>query len=250
VHEIQEAPTDVLPKQTTSTTREKTKRRKGRRMRQIHYWVAYHIGTPLAYTLFRLLGLMLRHRQAGHIEEIRRQLDQGQRYVAAFYHGDSVLMAWEMLRSDAFGQVHIMVSRSRDGDVMARFLKWLGACVVRGSSSKGGSQALLEITRRMSRHGCTGLAVDGPRGPRHHVKEGALLVAKRTGMPILPLVGGADRKWTAKSWDRMEFPRPFSQTAVYYGEPLQVPPHANAQQIEDLRQELSRRLQALKEQAG
>lgn len=215
--------------------------------RRVLDWVTLQIGIPLAYGLFRAIGWTLRHGREGDDERFHSALDEGKRFVFAFWHGDSFLMAHEMRHGFRYGRFHIMASQSRDGALMARFLRIVGVYAIRGSSSRGGGRALLGMIRGMGARDFAALAVDAPRGPRHRVnRDGILLLAHRTGLPIVPLAARAERKWTFNSWDRMEIPKPFSRTAIHYGEPLDVPETAGPEDFAALRAELERRLHALK----
>lgn len=210
------------------------------------HWLLVHLGAPILYGAFRLLCLTLRYRRVGSIPDVLARLNAGGRCVGAFFHGDALLMADEMRRRSGFGDFVIMVSKSRDGDILARFLRLAGARVSRGSSSRGGARALLDMCRALGPRDFAGLAVDGPRGPRHAVKEGALLLAGRTGRWVQPVAAIPDKKWTARSWDRMEIPIPFSRVTFVYGEPLEVPKDAGRERIEALRLRLEEQLKEMK----
>src|SRR5882672_4430331 len=97
-----------------------------------------------------------------------------------------------------------MTSRSFDGEYIARFLQRFGFGAVRGSSSRGGPRALIEMTRLVRKGIQVGFTVDGPRGPCHVAQPGAVLLAKKTGQPILPFHVTAAWRWRPASWDRMQ----------------------------------------------
>ena len=115
-----------------------------------------------------------------------------------------------------------MASRSKDGEVIARWLEANGYRVVRGSSSRGGGQALREMVRAVRAGGHAALTVDGPRGPARVVQPGILQLARLTGGWILPITSSSARPRFLKSWDRYLLPRPFSRNVVVYGEPFPV----------------------------
>jgi hypothetical protein len=219
--------------------------------KRIKQWLTLRIGLPLGYALFRLIRLTWRHRRIEQAEPFILGPGGPKLCAVAFFHGDLLYIAHEMCwhRPRLRGNVYLMASRSRDGEIIARLVEWIGGKTVRGSSSRGGGQALLEMVNSLGPHDYAAIAVDGPRGPRHEAKEGILLLAKRTGLPVVPMAGGAARKWIARSWDRLEIPRPFSRTTMLFGQPLHVPAGANAQTVAALREELERRLRALKEEA-
>ena len=190
--------------------------------------ILLRVGIPLAYALTRALGLTLRRRHAGCHADFPRRVGLGERFVFAFWHGDSCLITLEGIDLMArHGDIHLMVSPSRDGELMARFVTLAGARVVRGSSSRRSGQALLEMVKLMGDRDFGALAVDAPRGPRHVAKSGVLLLARRRGLAVQPVAARAPRKWVVGSWDGMEFPHPFSSPTILYGEPLHVPADAD-----------------------
>jgi lysophospholipid acyltransferase (LPLAT)-like uncharacterized protein len=140
-------------------------------------------------------------------------------------------------------RIVIMTSQSFDGEYIARFIQRLGYGAVRGSSTRGGVGALVELTR-LVRQGCpAGFSIDGPRGPRHVAKMGAVLLAKKTGQPVLPFGVNAERFWPLKSWDRMQIPRPFSRVRVRFAPPIEVPADADEETLNARRDELQRALE-------
>ena len=106
---------------------------------------------------------------------------------------------------------YIMISQSRDGERIARVVERLGWKVVRGSSSRGGARALLEMVRALRTPTLAGHLIDGPRGPRHEVKPGIVTLAQRSRAVLLPATYYTSWKWTAPSWDRMQIPLPFAR---------------------------------------
>jgi lysophospholipid acyltransferase (LPLAT)-like uncharacterized protein len=119
--------------------------------------------------------------------------------------------------------ISIMISRSRDGELISRIAHVLGWCPVRGSSSKGGSQALRKIKKLIQKGYKVGHIVDGPRGPHGMVKPGLLLIAQATGMPIIPVIVSAEKKWVFKSWDRFMVPKPFSRVIIRFCNEICIP---------------------------
>lgn len=138
-----------------------------------------------------------------------------------------------------------IVSASRDGGILARVLRHFGVQPVRGSSSRRGPQALLELTT-WAEHGYDlAITPDGPRGPRYVVQPGVIALAQLTGRPIVPAAYRLHWKVTLKSWDRFQIPLPFGRVEVSIGEPFMVPRQATDEEREQARLELERRLRAL-----
>lgn len=121
----------------------------------------------------------------------------------------------------------IITSKSFDGEYIARFIRRFGYGSIRGSSSRGGSRALVEMIRKMRNGLPMGFSIDGPRGPRYKVKPGPLLLAKKTGNPIMPFILEPKRCWTIKSWDKMQIPLPFTRVRVIIGKPIYVREDSN-----------------------
>lgn len=139
-----------------------------------------------------------------------------------------------------------LISRHRDGDLIARVVeRWWGYRAVRGSSSRGGAPALRQIVRLLRDGTAVALTPDGPRGPRQTMKLGPLLAAQMAGVPIIPSTAGASRGWWIEGWDRFLIPRPFSRAIVAMGEPLHVPAEAGAQELAALASDLEGRMNEL-----
>lgn len=142
----------------------------------------------------------------------------------------------------------VMVSLSRDGAIMTRVLEHFGLQVVRGSSSRRGGQALLELVT-LAERGCDlAISPDGPRGPCYVVQPGTIKLAQITGLPIVPVSYRLGWKIRLKSWDRHMIPLPLSTVDVRCGELLRVPRDASDAQLEELRLELQRRMLAITEE--
>ena len=138
-----------------------------------------------------------------------------------------------------------MVSASRDGALLARVLEHFGVQPVRGSTSRRGPQALLELMTWAERGFDLAITPDGPRGPCYRIQEGIVALAQLTGQPIVPVSYHLDWKVRPHSWDRFQVPLPFSRCDVYFGEPVLVPRNATDAEREDLRLRLEARLQGI-----
>lgn len=138
-----------------------------------------------------------------------------------------------------------LVSASRDGGLLARILENFGVQPVRGSSSRRGAQALLELTSWAERGYDLAITPDGPRGPCYVVQEGVTSLAQLTSRPIIPVSCEVSWKVRMKSWDRFEIPLPFAKCVIRFGEPVRVGRDASDEERERLRVELERRLRAL-----
>ncbi len=165
-------------------------------------------------------------------ERERELFEYGQ--VAAFLHKNFLFVAWHYRRRGGA----VMVSRSRDGEMVTRVCRRLGTLVVRGSSSRGGATALLELIELGRRGRTTSMIVDGPRGPAGVAKPGVVVAARAIGKPILPVGIVAEDAVELKNWDRTALPRPYSRIAIKYGDPIHVPAAASGEEYERIRRTL------------
>ncbi len=138
-----------------------------------------------------------------------------------------------------------LVSASRDGGLLAHTLTLLGAEPVRGSSSRRGAQALRELLAATHRGCDIALTPDGPRGPKYHAQEGAILAAQLSGLPLIPVGCRLDWHRALGSWDSFQVPLPFTRCQIRFGARLLVPRETDAGGREELRVELERRLREL-----
>lgn len=131
--------------------------------------------------------------------------------------------------------ISIMISQSRDGELISRIVNVLGWHPVRGSSSKGGRQALREIRKLIHEGYKVGHIVDGPTGPLGVVKPGLLIIAQASGMPIVPIITSAEKKWVFNSWDRFMVPKPFSRVIIRFSDAICIPRNLQRLDFEEKR---------------
>jgi lysophospholipid acyltransferase (LPLAT)-like uncharacterized protein len=190
------------------------------------------------------LGASLRWKVEG-LEHLNFE-GNGRRPIMAFWHG-RVLTATYYFRQRG---ISVMISENFDGEWIARIIHQFGFRTSRGSTSRGGRRALLQLKREMERGSPSGFAVDGPRGPARKAQPGAIWLAKLTGNPVVPFHMEASSYWSLKSWDRTQIPKPFSTVALTVGEPIDVPSDADENALEAKRVELERSLFALEARAA
>ena len=192
------------------------------------------------YPLIATLGRTLRWRVDGreHLEALERA---GRPPVMAFWHGRILPATWFFRRRG----IVVITSENFDGEWIARIIERFGYGTARGSTSRGGQKALLQLRRDMAEGKAAGFTVDGPRGPARKAQAGAVWLAGATGNPLLPFHAEAARHWTARSWDRTQVPKPFSPVALAIGAPIEVPRDPDAAMIEKKRLELEHALYAL-----
>ena len=143
--------------------------------------------------------------------------------------------------------ITVMVSQSRDGEYAARLVKMMGIDSIRGSSTRGGKTALVNIIKQLKEGKSGGMLADGPLGPARVAKIGTIIMAHRSGTPIIPVTWSADRLWILNSWDRFLIPKPFARVVVYIGEPLWIPEESENGELEGYRKLVQEKLnQAVK----
>lgn len=135
-----------------------------------------------------------------------------------------------------------LVSASKDGGLLAQILECFGIEPVRGSSSRRGAQALIEMTSRAERGFDLAITPDGPRGPRYEAHDGVIATAQVTGLPILPISYHLNWKFTLKSWDGFQIPLPFARCTVTAAKSLVVPREISDDDREAFRKELEKSL--------
>ena len=140
------------------------------------------------------------------------------RLVLTMWH-NRILFISALMGKSLCRHCDALISASRDGDYVSTFIRFFGITPIRGSSSRGGLRALLALCRAVDRGRNVVVTVDGPRGPRYRVHPGAVGIANRCRVPLVPVAVNASRKWQLKSWDRMQIPKPFSRIEVVFGEP-------------------------------
>ncbi len=196
------------------------------------------------YPVLAALGRTLRWREEG-ADCLQSVLASGRQPILALWHG-RILAATIYFRDRG---VVAITSQNFDGEWIARIMRRFGYLQARGSTSRGGGRALLQLTRDMAEGMTTAFTVDGPRGPAYQAQPGAVWLAKVTGNPIVPFHVEAAPCWTARSWDRAQIPKPWSRLAMVIGAPLDVPADADETTMESKRVELERRLADLEGRA-
>lgn len=143
----------------------------------------------------------------------------------------------------------ILVSRSRDGEMLASFIKQLGATPVRGSSSRGGAASLKTMLSLLATKQVRTAATvaDGPRGPRYKAKEGMIILAMKSGLPLYPLMWSCEKAWVfKKAWDKTMIPKPFTKVWIEIGQPIHYPSKMNKEDLERARLHLEETLEEMR----
>lgn len=207
---------------------------------RLGFWLAAFVGSWLLRALFATCRVELLNKEL--VESYRSKRE---RAIGVTWHRTAIFFLY------FFGSAKpaIMISRSKDGEYLARFVENMGGVAVRGSSMHGGRQALEEMAQAMESGRCPSAATvaDGPRGPRYKAKKGMIALAQRTGRPLVTVMWSADRAWVLrKTWDLTMIPKPFARVKLTMGKTFTYPPKMSPQEMENARQELEDELNRLR----
>jgi lysophospholipid acyltransferase (LPLAT)-like uncharacterized protein len=175
----------------------------------------------------------------------RALISSGQPVIFSLWHGRLLPLTWQF-RDHGFVP---MISRSGDGEYIARIVERWGYDPVRGSTSRGGGEALREMLRVARAGRSLVLTPDGPRGPFQQLKPGVLRAAQLTGCPIVPASAAAARASFFGRWDRFLVPHPFTHVVVAFGEPIRVPRTASPSDLERVTEQVTGAMNALTREA-
>jgi lysophospholipid acyltransferase (LPLAT)-like uncharacterized protein len=147
--------------------------------------------------------------------------------IYSFWHRAVFPAAWMWRRQ----RIAVMVSRSFDGEYIARIIEKLGFRAVRGSSSRGGAGALLGMQSELEKGETVAFTIDGPRGPKFVAKPGPVMLSKISGKPMAAFYVALSSAWVLNTWDEFMIPKPFSKALVRLGRKIQVPADADEAQM-------------------
>lgn len=181
---------------------------------RLKWWLVGWLGKGLTDLICSTLRI-----RVVDFEKARAEIES-RRFILAFWHSRILMLSYLYRRLGAA----ILVSKSKDGEIIAQILKRQGHETIRGSTSRHGVRALARLIKTIKKETRPGVVVpDGPRGPRFKVQPGVITLAQKTGYPIVPLSYSAKRIKIFASWDRFILPYPFTEGSVIYGTPISVP---------------------------
>lgn len=169
----------------------------------------------LASGVLRLLSLTLRTDIIGE-QYLREIWDRDEHIIISFWHDQLLLMVFGYPGKHA----KLLISSSKDGELLARTMKYFEQDTVRGSSSRGGRAAFKEMLNLSQEKADIILTPDGPKGPRHELKDGVVQLARMSGRPVIPMAFVCNRGYRFKSWDRFLLPYPFGRGVYSFGAPV------------------------------
>jgi lysophospholipid acyltransferase (LPLAT)-like uncharacterized protein len=199
----------------------------------------------VAYGLIRLIGPTLRYEYLGR-QHLKQVYDRGERAIFVFWHRTIFSAMWNWRGTG----VVVMNTTNFDGQWTRKVVERLGYGTIQGSSSRGGLRALAGMARLLKAGKDVAFTVDGPRGPRFVAKNGPIMLARRTGQPVVIFHGGLERARTLeKSWDQFQLPRLFSRGVCVLGAPMYVAADASVEEIEVKRLEMQQALERARQVA-
>jgi lysophospholipid acyltransferase (LPLAT)-like uncharacterized protein len=204
--------------------------------------IPIHIGATsfLGSQMIRLFGITWRIEWRG-LEHLSTARDMSSQVIFAFWHGRLLVLSF----SHKHRNIQVLASEHQDGDLMGRTITWLGFGHLKGSTTRGGARALRDLSTVLRAGLDVGLTVDGPRGPRGVVQQGAIELSRLTGSAVVPISDAARPRRLLRSWDRFQVPYPFARVLISYGEPFIVPRDAGEEEREGFRLLLEERLRSL-----
>lgn len=207
----------------------------------------YFVGTPILRFVFYLFNSTYRvEKIIGEDIAERILADKDRAWGPCYWHQHHVLCSRLMRQWLRRGfRACFLVSASVDGEVPARIAKAWGAEVIRGSANQTGALVLRDMQQMMKRGISIVTTADGPSGPRHQFKPGAVLMARIGNVPLVPLACAADRAWYLDRWDNFMIPKPFARVVYAIGEPVSIPPGTPVNEIEEYRQRMEDATNAL-----
>jgi lysophospholipid acyltransferase (LPLAT)-like uncharacterized protein len=197
------------------------------------------------YAVIRTLGPTLRYEVLGW-QHAERVYASGRRCIWAFWHRIIIPIVWWHRNH---GTV-VMNTTAFDGQWTRKVIEWLGFGTAQGSSSRGGLRGLAVMARRLEEGLDCAFTIDGPRGPRYVAKPGPVMLARKTGCPVMVFHIGVDRgKTFEKTWDHFLLPMPFARTVILFAPPIYVPPNADQGILEAKHAEMQRELERVRDTA-
>lgn len=200
--------------------------------------------TRLGSLIIRLLGHSARITRQGY-EHYQWLIKSQKPFIFCIWHGRIFIPIFLHRNQQIIG----MVSQHRDGEIIARILENLGYKTVRGSSTRGGQRAAIEMIRALKNGGTGAIMPDGPTGPRHQFKPGTIAIAQKSGAYLLPLTFSAAKAISFKSWDRFAIFLPFSKCLALYGEPIPIPEKMSSAEFEEIRSRVEKKMIEQEERA-
>ncbi len=181
------------------------------------YWFEHKLLSYIGWLIIQTISRTVRIKKTG-FEQVEKIISKNKNVIYTFFHGEQFLLVFAHRNQNLV----LMSSLSRDGELQSKILSKFGFDIVRGSTKKGFVSATISILDKLSKGQNTAFAVDGPRGPVYKVKPGAIFLAQKTGIAIIPARVKIKHKIKLNNWDKYLIPIPFTKAQIYYGTPFFV----------------------------
>ena len=173
----------------------------------------------LPYIIYLLIRLIyFTNKKVFHHKKIK----DDEAFIFVAWHGDLVFQPFSYFKLRPNGKVKTIISQSKDGEIISKVYSFFGAGSIRGSSSKGGTKALISTIKEIKSGNDVALTPDGPRGPRYSIADGVIAIVQKSGAKIVVLNSKPTKYWQFKSWDKFVLPKPFGRIDFYISEPFDV----------------------------
>lgn len=196
--------------------------------------LSYAIIRPIVKLFLSSFWLTCRVKKIVGDEHAQKLIEQGNPIIPCYWHQMHIFGSWYMRKLQKRGlKIGFLISPSVDGEVPAKIVESWGAVAIRGSSNRTGAKALKDMYNTIMKDKVSPVTTsDGPTGPIHKFKQGAVMLAQLTQSPMLPIAFAADRYWELKTWDKFIIPKPFSRIVIAVGEPHLIDKKSNAEKLE------------------
>ena len=205
------------------------------------------IGSIYVLTVYKTSKVNLKNRK-----KIENLLERKESFIYSFWH-DQLLMCPLTWQSNS--NIKVLISKHRDGDIIAQLISNLGFEAIRGSThktnkikNKGGLLSARKMIKSLKNGISIGISPDGPKGPRHKVSDGILSISRLSKSVILPVGIGFKKKWVLNTWDKFIIPKPFNEITVIWGDP--IPAITNEKNNHQFRTKLESKMNNLTAQAN
>jgi lysophospholipid acyltransferase (LPLAT)-like uncharacterized protein len=183
-----------------------------RLLRRLALWVVPPVGVALMWLLY------LTNRRVWRFEAPVPDTP----FVVLFWHGELLMAPFIFRKAAPKTTVNVMISDHFDGEIITRIIAPFGLKTIRGSSRKGAAKALIAALRKVKAGESVGITPDGPKGPRHSVGDGAVVIAQKADIPVVILNCRPSKYWQARSWDRFVIPKPFGTIEYFASAPIDL----------------------------
>jgi len=224
---------------------------RGRRRLTRSRVLVYRVAVVLAWQLVRLFWATCRIQATPGLERARATVRESRSIIPVYWHQHMLFGVRALLDLQPDGlKLGFLISPSVDGTAPAMLVRRVGGHAIRGSSTHTGARALRDFYETIVKQEVSpALTPDGPKGPLHEFKPGAVILSQLSGKPILPVSVAASHAFRFPTWDRFELPLPFSRVVIAYGEPVRVPRGTATDSLARMQAEMALRLQQLQAEA-